>query len=253
MSDLISIITCTGHRPETLNLCKYFIERQTYKGSIQWVVVHDQKDPLLLESKKSNISVELHKGPRVWDENYNTHRGNMETALAAVKGDYVFIVEDDDYYKANYIDYMLKVIKVADVKAAGIAAARYYHVGIPGYKVMFNLKHASLSQTVLHKSLLPELNKATSSGELYFDIEFWNLLHKNNHHNLLIEHTPISVGMKGMPGRLGITPSHKEARDYMYDSGLVKLKEWLGEDDSLLYFNYIKTIKEKVYATNSQR
>ncbi len=251
MTDLVTVITCTGYRSGAFALCKQFIERQTYKGQIQWIVVHDQKGILPLTSDKKNIAVEVHRGPKVWEEGYNTQRGNMELALEKVKGDIVFVMEDDDYYKPNYISYMVKLLDVSDTLAAGIASARYYNVNIPGFKIMNNLKHASLSQTVFKKELLPLFTKAVNSGSLYFDIEFWKSLQLKEHPNVLVEHTNLSIGIKGMPGKSGITESHRVYRDYQYDAGMKVLKDWLGEKDLVLYSNFIKQRKEPTHATNS--
>jgi hypothetical protein len=238
MDKLVTIITCTGHRPEAFALCKYFVERQKYTGKIQWVIVYDEKSFPKVTSNRTNISIETVKGPKLWVEDYNTHRGNMETALAKVKGDYVLVMEDDDYYKADYIQTMVELLQYAD--AVGVSAAKYYNVKMPGYKTMNNIKHASLSQTAFKKHLQPELLKAVTSGDLYFDINFWNRIQTSQHPTLLLHNTTTSVGIKGLPGREGITPSHRQYRDYFLDPSLSKLKEWIGESDLELYTRFTK-------------
>lgn len=250
MSKSLSIITCTGYRPEALALCQYFIERQTYSGVIQWVVVHDQKEPLKLETKRANLKIEVVKGPKVWTEDYNTHRGNMEAGLKKVTGDVIAVMEDDDYYKPDYLNRMVMLLRTG-VAAVGLSQSRYYNVKIGAHKTMFNYRHASLSQTILDKSLLPALNKAVNSGELYFDIEFWKRIQQENHPNILVGNTSYSIGIKGMPGKPGITESHRVYRDYIIDSGAKVFNDWLGEKDSKLYTNYYKPKKETKNATNS--
>jgi hypothetical protein len=37
MADL-TLITCTADRPEAFQLCERWMARQTYRGSIQWIV-----------------------------------------------------------------------------------------------------------------------------------------------------------------------------------------------------------------------
>lgn len=240
MSNLVSIITCTGHRPEALALCQKFIERQTYAGEIQWIVVRDDMDHTPILTKKKNLTIEVFQGPRPWTPEYNTHRGNMEVAIKKIAGDHVFIMEDDDYYKPNFIEAYVTMLQ--HVEFVGLSRAKYYHVGLPASKSLANDKHASLSSTAVNKWGIPLLIKAIDSGDMYMDRALWSYVHEKSRPHALLGGTTLSIGMKGMPGRDGLTPSHRELRDYLIDTDGNKLTEWIGED-AKLYRKFTKKAK----------
>ena len=239
MKPLVSVITCTGHRKEAFELCKRYLEATTYDGPIQWIIVHDEDGDREVVSSRSNIEVEVYQGPRVWTPGYNTQRGNFELALSKVKGDYIFSYEDDEFFSPEFIPQMLKILKTVD--AAGIANNRYYHVGLPGWKEMGNYRHSSLCSTAFKKELMPLMELATNSGELYFDIHFWNQLRAKGIPFSLQANSSLCVGMKGMPGRTGIGVGHRSI-GFSIDSGLSKLQEWLGEEGVKTYSPFIKKI-----------
>lgn len=233
---LVSLITCTGFRPEALAMCQKFLERQTFKGEMNWVIIRDDLIDTPIQSKRANLKIQNIKGPRLWDKTYNTHRGNMEAGLTLVKdSEYIFVIEDDDYYAPDYVEKMLGLLRYVTV--AGLSYTRYFHVKMPGWKVHPNNKHASLSQTAIRKPAASALMTSVNSGDLYFDGVFWNSILEDNIPHALLGNTGLSIGIKGMPGREGITPSHRELRDYLIDPTLTKLKEWIGEDYKL-YLNY---------------
>lgn len=233
---MITLITLTGGRPELFKLLEKFVARQTYKGPMSWLVVDDCQPATVCTMGQHYI-----KGPRTWEPGVNTQRFNMEAALSAVAGQYVFILEDDDYYRPTYIDTMLRHLQQSD--AVGVGNAKYYHVGVPGYKYLRNYVHAALSMTAFNVKLLPILKAAVNSGEFYFDAYFWRRVMDTRESFTIINNTNISVGFKGLPGRSGLTHSHREKKDYLYDAGHAKLKSWLGVDYGV-YEPYLrKTIK----------
>lgn len=228
---LVTLITPTGARAEAFALCELYMKRQTYKGQIQWLVIDDCKP-----ETKCNLNQEYYRGPRDWQPGLNTQRFNMELALEKVKGDIIFPIEDDEYYAPNYIETMVEFLK--HVSIAGISRARYYHVKIPGYKLLPNEKHAALSQTALRKDCLHLLKGAVNSGEFYFDGQLWHKARQIQKRSLLIANTNLSIGIKGLPGRTGLTPGHKE-KDYLYDANHAMLSSWIGAD-KLYYMPFMK-------------
>lgn len=209
------------------------IQRQTYKGPKQWIVVGDSNPPPVC-----TLGQEYYQGPKLWEPNYNTHRGNMDLALSKVKGEYCFILEDDDWFAPNYFEAYLSVLK--HVHIVGEAYARYYHVQVPGHKQLQNHTHSALSQTAFRtKSILPFMVKAVNSGEFYFDSVLWASVRAYGVSKALLSDSGLSVGMKGLPGRSGLTPSHKELKSYMFDAGRATITRWLG-DDAVWYIPFIK-------------
>jgi glycosyltransferase involved in cell wall biosynthesis len=247
---LVSIITCTGFRPEALALCQKFIERQTYKGPIQWIVVKDDNSGFKQSTTSKHITIDEFAAPKLWVEGYNTHRSNMEFAMTKVAGEYLFIMEDDDYYKPEYIETMLAMLK--HVEFVGIIKAKYYHVQMPGWKILGNDKMASLSQTALSKWGYPYLNKAINSGDLYFDRHLWHHSILANRPHMFLGNSTLSIGMKGLPGREGITSSHRDLKDYMIDPPITKLRDWMGED-CYLYRDFSKRINQAIIRDEEQK
>lgn len=226
---MITLITCTGERQEAFSQCEKYLERQTYKGPVQWIVVDDGKIPTTVR-----LSCEYYRGPKIWEEGFNTQRLNMDLALTKVNPATraIFIIEDDDWYSPSFIETSLNLLKYADI--VGIADTAYYHIKIPGIKYMKNFSHASLCQTAISYKLLPLLIKAVNSGEKYFDIELWKYTNQAKLKSILIQDPKLSIGMKGLKGRGGIGVGHRD-RGYEYDVNFKKLEELIGVDDGLFY------------------
>lgn len=222
MSELVTLLTPTGMRPEAFALCEHFIRRQTYKGPLEWIVVDDGKVPT-----RFTMGQRVLPAPRAWEEGLNTHRFNMEELVRYTLGDTILIIEDDDWYHPRYIETMVHFLQY--VELVGLVNSRYYNVQVPGWKTMRNQWHASLSQTAFLRSMLPDFNNAINSGELFFDVHLWKQAFFKQKSCLLLANTSLAVGMKGLPGRPGISPAHKD-RDYFYDANGDKLSEWIGAD-----------------------
>jgi len=237
MADKITLITCTGSRPEAFELCQKYMAEQTVPYD-QWIVVHDGIDAEQAQEMQENYPhFELHAGPRLWREGLNTHRFNMEEALKHVTGDYIFVIEDDDYYAPEYLAEMLKLLKSADM--VGLSNNKYYNLSIPGWKEMGNFKHSSLCTTAMRASVLPLLQRAVDSGDLYFDMVLWQLAQAHRLNTLFKANSTLSVGIKGMPGRTGIGAGHRFS-GFSIDPNASKLTEWLGQEASSVYLPYVK-------------
>ncbi len=222
---LVTLITCTGNRPEAFDLCKKYVKHQTYKGELQWIVVHDEPGDYF-SGALSGSNFEIHRGITTWSEGINTQRSNMEEAFKHIKGENILFIEDDDLYKPTYIETMVELLQFCDI--VGECQSKYYHLGLPGYKEMRNYYHASLCQTAIRSSVLPLLKQAVYSGELYFDIHLWRTAHEKHIKSLLLADSDMVIGIKGMPGRGNIGVGGTKLKDYLLDPGLVKLREWCG-------------------------
>lgn len=230
---LISLLTPTGGRKKSFALCEKWIREQTiHKDSrykIEWLCVDDYaKDPTPFTCNQI-----LLKNPKEWTPDYNTQRDNCTVLLEAAKGDLIFWIEDDDYYSPEYLETMIKLLEASEV--AGLSYARYYHLGVPGYLVMTNYKHASLASTCFRKSLKKRMYRAINSGQFYFDIIFWDSCMKDGISSTLLAHKNISIGIKGGPGKAGLSNGHNKD-NYTQDVNLSVAKGWLGEN----YKEYFK-------------
>lgn len=226
---MITYITCTGERQEAFSQCEKYLERQTYKGPVQWIVVDDGR-----VSTKTKLPCEYYRGPKIWQEGFNTQRLNMDLALTKVNpaSTAIFFIEDDDWYAPTFVQTFLNLLKFGDI--VGLADTAYYNIKIPGIKKMRNFAHASLCQTAINTVLFPQVVKAVNSGEKYFDIELWKYANELNTKSILIQDPKLSIGMKGLKGRSGIGIGHKD-RGYQLDNNFKQLEELIGVNDGLFY------------------
>jgi hypothetical protein len=119
--------------------------------------------------------------------------------------------------------------------------------------------HASLAQTGFRKSFLPTAIRHCV-GDPFFDIRLWREVNGKDADHLQIHSSfkermsndrrgyvfddtanPLYIGVKGMPGRLGIGSGHADNHWYINDENRSKLKEWTkNETDFNTYLNLLK-------------
>lgn len=237
---LVTLITPTGSRPEALALCEHYITRQTFPGEMQWIIVDDsivagsesqriiQRTP-----KKAPVTIEVYPGPKYWRPGINTQRYNLDEGIKHVKGEYVFVLEDDDFYKENYVEMQIYFLQKFDIVGQG--NSHYYNVKDRSYKLWNNYHHTSLCETAFRKSKLDLLDRAINSGQLFFDVAFWQIAHNEKQNLLIYDHIGLMYGMKGLPGRVGIGGGHVPDKSFTRDPFFNTLREWIGPEDSTIY------------------
>lgn len=234
----ITLITTTGSRPEAFKLLEKYVQRQTAlknsKEEIQWIVIDDNiKTPTIC-----TLGQEYYANPLQAEGKFNTQRPGLGYALTKVKGDYIFILEDDDFYGKDYLLVYSDFLKHAFMVGEGNAL--YYDVGTRLYKRMENFRGASLCQTAFRKSSIPFVEKAVHSGELYIDSQMW--ARRDSIKSILFTGMDLCVGIKGMPGRTGIGVGHRmslEDPKVKSDEGFTELPQFLGSvEDAKAYKGY---------------
>ena len=220
---LVTAITPTGGRPQAFALCEKWMKQQTYKGDIQWIVIDD--DPT--HDVVTTMGQEVYKAEKLWEPHINTQRSNMAQALKHVKGEVILFFEDDDKYHPEYIKTMITLLETAEI--AGLSNNRYFHVGVPGYKFMNNYAHSSLCSTAIKKSQMGRITRAVESGHFYFDIQLFSYCKEDGIPIALLANTNLVIGIKGMPGRAGLSGGHDKSW-YTEDPELKVLEGWLGKD-----------------------
>ena len=225
----VTLITPTGERPEAFELCEKYIKRQTYRGEMQWIVVDDGSTPTKCTMGQTYI-----RGPKLWRPGINTQRPNMDEALNHVEGDFIFIIEDDDWYAPTYIEKYMQLLQLFPVVGEG--NAKYINILERSWREWSNYKHASLCQTALRRELLPRLEEAINSGELFIDCVLWRILFAHKLRPFIFFNQDYCVGIKGLPGRRGIGSGHfpREA-GFKSDPGFSELKMLIGEEDTKAY------------------
>lgn len=262
---LVSLITPTGTRPEALALCEKYLLRQTYTGPMQWIVVDDSPEQLIDDTKqplewealrkasaskktvarrnKGELTIEKYIGPKKWYPGINTQRPNMQEGISHVSGDFVFVIEDDDWYHQEYIETFVYLMQRYAVVGEG--CNKYYSLRDRKYWTLGNHYHASLCSTAMKRMALPLLDEAINSGDLFPDISFWQkCIEKWKLPRLLALHLNLGIGIKQMPGRKGIGGGHSP-NDTVFksDPGYNILKEWVGADDAAIY---VKIMQESL-------
>lgn len=218
---MITAITPTGDRPLAFALCQNWVKNQTVQPD-QWIVVDDGIAPLQQFIPMDYIRREPQPG-----ELKPTLLINLKTAIPAITGDKIIILEDDEYYAPTYIEELSKRLDSHEV--VGVGRSKYYHLPSGGYTVIGNMTHASLAQTSFRSSFLPKF-VSLLVGNMYLDMRLWKLAGKYKH--LFVDSgTPLYLGIKGLPGRGGVGAGHNpkiyRVKDTA-DRGV--LKQWIPGD-----------------------
>lgn len=159
----------------------------------------------------------------------------MDEAIKFVKGDYVFVIEDDDCYLPNYIETMLFFLQKFDIVGQG--NSRYYNLKVRSWKEWRNHDHTSLCETAIKRCKLELLDRAVNVGQTFFDMALWEIINNEKiHSNLLFNHLGLVCGMKGLPGKIGIGGGHHQLdASWTKDPFFEKLKSWVGFEYAKVY------------------
>jgi hypothetical protein len=214
---MLTLITCTGARPEAFALCERWMQRQTYKGELQWIVVDDGPEP----TPMTHGQLAVRPQPR-WSPGAITLSRNMLAALPLVLGAKVLFIEDDDYYGPQYLESMSHALDRAAL--AGQIPARYYNVRSRQYRVIDNVRHASLCQTGIRAEVLQKLELACRAENRFIDLRLW----RENQGE--VAEALGSLGIKGLPGRPGIGIGHSPSARWIADTDGSWLRNAIGED-----------------------
>jgi glycosyltransferase involved in cell wall biosynthesis len=242
---MISLITCTGGRPKALELLRQCVLGQWWYGPIQWIVVNDvERDFELSFSKDDNSDQELfieyvRPNPK-WEPGQNTYRRNLKEALDKVKGQYIFFLEDDEYYHSSYLSFIMASFRNYDYPIVGLNHLLQYHLPTRTWLEKFRITWPALCATAIKASHLQHVYDAVER-EGNTDHMLYQIVQERGTAIHLAPNGGLVVGLKGTPGRPGITPHHKTGY-FNQDPTGAKLKQWIGsaaED----YLSLIKGIK----------
>jgi hypothetical protein len=214
----ITLITPTGGRPAAFALCDY-----------QWLVVDDCEP----ETPCTMGQTVLRPKPS-WSGQHTQAR-NLLLALPLVKNDIVLFVEDDDAYRVDYLSLMSRRFHSARTWLVGERDTHYYHVTRRAHRHFHNQSHSSLCGTGIRTDHLHTITEVCHSGIACLDMPLW---HRYGRSGTLFPHSGACIGIKGMPGRPGVTATHREPRGWVPDPDLSVLRSWLG-DDANLYTTFL--------------
>lgn len=215
---MITVITPTHNRPAVWPLLERWMRAQT-RPPAQWIVVDDGDAPPPLTMGQQYLR---RQGEDVGGASLAR---NLLAAIPAVRGQYVFLIEDDDYYAPDHIAMNLERLEAHE--ASGCSWMRYYNVEQQGWRKSQNAC-STLSGTSFRASKLPTFRQACETAlatdTYHVDRYFWRKMKAGCLHE---ERT--MIGMKGMPGEKGIGIGHRKV-GWHDDPLFAKLRAWTGSD-----------------------
>lgn len=212
------IVPTRNNRPEFLKQCRKYIARQTYP--VKQVVVVDYPQKTL---------------PHDLAERYQYGFSQI------IHCDVVFLIEDDDWYRADYIERMVERWEFhGKPDIYGISDSLYYHLFSQRFWHSEHPGRASAYSTMIKANAVIDWARL---DPLWMDIGIWEQLKG------VAEQLPhrIAVGIKhgiGDCGGVGHYAGFYERRDprgISHDHDFAQLKEWIGDD---LEF-YLSTVRSK--------
>lgn len=236
---MITLITPTGARPNQINLCSFFMKRQTYSGKVVWIIIDDCNPRTTdeIQDFPQNWTIIKVYPVSSWQPGQNTQGRNIAEGINILLANYrkediegIFIIEDDDYYKPTYLERMTP--RLAGYQAIGERNTIYYNVFFRTSFTHVNTGHSSLFQTAFTIEALPIFEDCLS--QRFIDMSFWPRLSRVN----LFNDDNLSIGIKGMPGRYGIGSGHARLRNMPQDHEWNYLTRLIGIEDARLYVGY---------------
>ncbi len=221
----ISVLTPTCSRPLAMQMAEKMIQRQTRQPD-EWIVADGSIDSSSVYWPLGAVIAYTPQCPGATNFCTNILRG-----LEYVTGDYVVFFEDDDWYHPTHIERAIKALESnRDLWAVGDPLQRYYNPNMRVWKVYKNIG-SSMCQTAIRRAAVPAMKEAARAllGQAKYGVDryFWDRL-PNNWKS--IETYDTVVGIKGLPGQVGLGVGHRPTLDWSPDPGGAKLREWVGDD-----------------------
>jgi len=158
----ITVITCTGDRPEAFRLLQIWMANQAIKPS-QWIVIDDGKIPI-----QPSSDFEYCRREPTPTGFTHTLCLNMLEAIPRVKYEKVIIMEDDDWYAPTYISYMSDLLDKADI--VGMGKLIFYYPSLMQYMEKGTLKQPAFGQTAFHRHVLPIIKEICDNAANEYEL-----------------------------------------------------------------------------------
>lgn len=244
---MIILITPTGSRQQQIELCRCFMERQTYIGPVVWIIIDDcypRTTDMIAENFKTNWTiVKIYPTP-IW-QGGNTQSRNLEAGTNFILQNYkpeeveaIFMIEDDDYYKPQYLERMM--VRFNNYKVLGEMNTVYYNVFYRNYFINRNISHVSLFQLAFKYEMIPLFQSCYN--EKFIDFKFFEKLHAQMFVHRgevgMFNENNLAIGIKGMAGRAGIGAGHGKLMNMLPDLQMTYLISQIGIENAKIYEGY---------------
>lgn len=235
----ISLITPTSDRPLAFVLCEHWMKRamESIDEEVEWIVVDDGRTPVCCTMGQKHIR-RRHDADKT-----KSFLGNLRAGLINSRYDKILFIEDDDWYSPQYLREMSAKLNRAVL--VGESRAKYYNLKTRCYHEFGNDKHASLCQTGIHRKIQPWLKTQVEKRQRHtVDFHLWRTGQSNHWTCDLSDQSRFCVGIKGIPGKVGIGKGHVTGKCRTVDSDGSILRRWVGPVDAEVYLslaeNFVK-------------
>jgi hypothetical protein len=228
---MLDIITPSGDRPLQFSLCWQWMAKQTFSGPVHWIIVDDSSEHYQTPKMPNNWVVSHIKKEKDKSIKNSSQAINILHALDFLKYDNIVMVEDDDYYAPCWLDVCYEALKTHSL--VGRDNIVFYNMYTRSYwdKSYKGFDTNAMAQTAMKSSLVQNLRDAClvdmdPTGMV--DHNLWRSVDKNN--KILLERGSVEyvVGIKGLPGRAGMSNKHKQVLPNP-DHNFEALKHLVGE------------------------
>lgn len=241
MQKELTLLTTTGERPKAFELCVKWMNRQDYTGPVRWIIVDDGRADFEPHGVRDDWEIMVVQPAERWQPGQNTQARNLRAGLRVVQllcktpedmaKMNLVIIEDDDWYAPDWLTTVAAELDKAELVGEGWA--RYYNINTRRARKMLNEKHASLCSTAMRGGAIKRFQYlCEQDGVTFIDADLWKMAGCTNH--LFGGHRVI--GMKGLPGRVGIGMGHSNKMVGHFDQDGSVLRDWVG-DDADVYLN----------------
>jgi hypothetical protein len=240
---MLTLLTCTGGRPQAFALLERWIAEQFYLSDYEWLVVDDCEPATPLTM--GQIAVPAAKVWKPGDPQSLT--ANVLTGLRASSGEKILFIEDDECYLPGYLSSMSAALDHAIM--AGQTPAMYYNVAYRCWRRLANGRHASLCQTGIRSDLLYHaIDLCARTSGPFLDLTLWGDLGFVG--SLSRDQTDV-VSIKGMPGRPGIGVGHRPAGpSWTADPEGAMLTALIGAERAALYLPFYEPGQQRPAAVS---
>lgn len=243
----VTVITPTGDRFAAFNRCIQWVLTQTVMPS-QWIIVDDGTIPLTDAMQLPKWATYVRRERKPTDPPH-TLSSNLLSAIDHIENDKILIMEDDDWYAPNYIEFMLPYFDQADMIATN--RITYYHLLGRVWKQGKPAKHSALAQTGFTQKAIPQLKRVCEMDN--WEIREKGLVDRYWWHSfegtqLLIQEPPLlHAGFKGLFGRKGLAEGHEHTSwGYKKDDDYTFLKSIIGDD--IVFYKFWADGQNKPFA-----
>jgi hypothetical protein len=221
----VTVLTPTCDRPAGIALLERMMARQTRQPD-EWIVADGGATPARLTRGQTLIIDQRATGPLNFAQ-------NLLNGIEAASGDLLRIAEDDDHYAPTHIETMSTMAERGGYRLIGSEEIqRYHNVAHRCFRVMNNIG-ASLCQTAVHRSLFKTMRATIQAcmvrNSFGVDTNLWRSVSRNE---WAFTRQMTCVGIKGLPGRVGLGIGHRPDARWTPDPALERLRSWIGDDVS---------------------